>query len=281
MDKLEAYRIIAAQASHGELSFPTNVNASLKIQAALDDPECHIEAAVKLIAAEPLLAARTVAIANSAAYNPAGRDIANVRVAVARLGFRTLRSLLAAMIVRQFSEKLSDPILRVKAAQLWEHSAHVAALSFVIAKRISKVDPETAFFAGIVHEVGGFYLLSRAEEFPGLVDGSAEAWREYGERTIGRGVMKQLGVPADVLKAMEELWSVTRMLPPHSLGDTLRLAKDLAPVATPWGPLDAVTPALDSASATIDFECGAGTLQRVLEESAEEVRSLTAALLMN
>ncbi|MDP9108598.1 MAG: HDOD domain-containing protein [Pseudomonadota bacterium] len=281
MDKLEAYRIIAAQASHGELSFPTNVNASLKIQAALDDPECHIEAAVKLIAAEPLLAARTVAIANSAAYNPAGRDIANVRVAVARLGFRTLRSLLAAMIVKQFSEKLSDPILRVKAAQLWEHSAHVAALSFVIAKRISKVDPETAFFAGIVHEVGGFYLLSRAEEFPGLVDGSAEAWREYGERTIGRGVMKQLGVPADVLKAMEELWSVTRMLPPHTLGDTLRLAKDLAPVATPWGPLDAVTPALDAASATIDFECGAGTLQRVLEESAEEVRSLTAALLMN
>ena len=281
MDKLEAYRIIAAQASHGELSFPTNVNASLKIQAALDDPECHIEAAVKLVAAEPLLAARTVAIANSAAYNPAGRDIANVRVAVARLGFRTLRSLLAAMIVKQFSEKLSDPILRVKAAQLWEHSAHVAALSFVIAKRISKVDPETAFFAGIVHEVGGFYLLSRAEEFPGLVDGSAEAWREYGERTIGRGVMKQLGVPVDVLKAMEELWSVTRMLPPHTLGDTLRLAKDLAPVATPWGALDAVTPALDSAAATIDFECGAGTLQRVLEESAEEVRSLTAALLMN
>lgn len=145
MDKLEVYRIIAAQATHGELSFPTNVNASLKIQAALDDPECHIEAAVKLIAAEPLLSARTVAIANSAAYNPAGRDISNVRVAVARLGFRTLRALVAAMIVRQFAEKLSDPILRVKSTQLWEHSAHVAALSYVIAKRISKVDPETAF----------------------------------------------------------------------------------------------------------------------------------------
>ncbi len=281
MEKLEAYRIIAAQASHGELSFPTNVNASLKIQAALDDPECHIEAAVKLIAAEPLLSARTVAIANSAAYNPAGREVSNVRVAVARLGFRTLRSLVAAMIVRQFADNLSDPLLRVKAAQLWEHSAHVAALAFVIAKRISKVDPETAFFAGIVHEVGGFYLLSRAEEFPGLVDGSAEAWREYGERTIGRGVMKKLNMPADVMKAMEEVWFVTRMLPPHTLGDTLRLAKDLAPVATPWGPIEDTVGGFDVTSATIDFECGAGTLQSILEESAEDVRSLTAALLIH
>ncbi len=281
MDKLEAYRIIAAQASHGELSFPTNVNASLKIQAALDDPECHIEAAVKLIAAEPLLSARTVAIANSAAYNPAGREVSNVRVAVARLGFRTLRSLVAAMIVRQFADKLSDPLLRVKATQLWEHSAHVAALAFVIAKRISKVDPETAFFAGIVHEVGGFYLLSRAEEFPGLVDGDSEAWREYGERTIGRGVMKKLNMPADVMKAMEEVWFVTRMLPPHTLGDTLRLAKDLAPVPTPWGPLEGTVSGFDVTSATIDFECGAGTLQSILEESAEDVRSLTAALLIH
>ena len=279
MDKLEAYRIIAAQASHGELSFPTNVNASLKIQAALDDPDCHIEAAVKLVAAEPLLAARTVAIANSAAYNPAGREVSNVRVAVARLGFRTLRSLVAAMIVRQFADKLSDPILRVKAAQLWEHSAHVAALAFVIAKRISKVDPETAFFAGIVHEVGGFYLLSRAEEFPGLVDGDAEAWREYGERTIGRGVMKKLNMPSDVMKAMEEVWFVTRMLPPHTLGDTIRLAKDLAPVPAPWGPIEGSV-ALAATSATIDFECGAGTLQSILEESAEDVRTLTAALLV-
>lgn len=281
MEKLDAYRIIAAQASHGELSFPTNVNATLKIQAALDDPECHIEAAVKLIAAEPLLSARTVAIANSAAYNPAGREVSNVRVAVARLGFRTLRSLVAAMIVRQFADKLSDPVLRVKAAQLWEHSAHVAALAFVIAKRISKVDPETAFFAGIVHEVGGFYLLSRAEEFPGLVDGSAEAWREYGERTIGRGVMKKLNMPAEVMKAMEEVWFVTRMLPPHTLGDTLRLAKDLAPVPTPWGPLEGTDVAFAATSATIDFECGAGTLQGILEESAEDVRSLTAALLIS
>ncbi|MEC5215301.1 hypothetical protein RCH09_000231 [Actimicrobium sp. GrIS 1.19] len=280
MDKLDAYRIIAAQASHGELAFPTNVNASLKIQAALDDPECHIEKAVTLVAAEPLLSARTVAIANSVAYNPSGREVANVRVAVARLGFRTLRSLVAAMIVRQFASMVSDPILRVKSAQLWEHSAHVAALAFVLAKRVSKVDPETAFFAGIVHEVGGFYLLSRAAEFPGLLDGDGEDWRNFGERVIGRGVMKKLGVPEEIMTAMEAVWFGTRVLPPLTLGDTLHLAKDLAPVPSPFNPVDGSGEAYAMSAATIDFECGDGTLRSILEESADDVRSLTAALLM-
>jgi hypothetical protein len=31
---------------------------------------------------------------------------------------------------------------------------------------VTGVNEDTALFAGIVHEVGGFYLLSRAEEFP-------------------------------------------------------------------------------------------------------------------
>ena len=46
----------------------------------------------------------------------------------------------------------------------------MAALAHVLSRRVSHVDAETAMFAGIVHEVGGFYLLSRAEEFPALLE---------------------------------------------------------------------------------------------------------------
>ncbi len=45
MDRLEVFKIIALQASKGELTFPANVKATLKLQEALDDPDCHIEAA--------------------------------------------------------------------------------------------------------------------------------------------------------------------------------------------------------------------------------------------
>lgn len=277
MDRLTALKSIAAEAGRGELTFPTNVNATLKLQRALNEPDCHIDGAARLVQAEPLLAARTVAIANSVAYNRSGSDVTNVRAAVQRVGFRTLGALAASVIVRQLAGEISDPDLRAKADQLWAHSAHVAALAQVIARRVSFVDPETAMFAGIVHEVGGFYLLSRAQEFPGLLDNIADEWIEHGEVAIGRGVLLKLGVPVAVMGAIEALWNGMRALPPETLGDTLLLAKDLAPVPSPlYARPGATTP---ESAATIDFTTGAGTLAQVLEESSEEVKSLTSALL--
>ncbi len=277
MDRLSALKSIAAQASRGELSFPTNVDATLKLQRALNEPDCHADMAARLVQAEPLLAARTVAIANSVAYNRAGHDVTNVRAAVQRVGFRTLGALAASVIVRQLASEISDPGLRARADALWIHSAHVAALAQVIARRVSFVDPETAMFAGIVHEVGGFYLLSRAEEFPGLLEDGLDEWIEHGEVAIGRGVLLKLGVPVPVMGAIEALWNGMRALPPETLGDTLLLANDLAPFPSPLHARPGAT-TLDSA-ATIDFTVGEGTLAQVLAESAEEVKSLTAALL--
>jgi hypothetical protein len=276
MDRLDALKSIAAQTARGELAFPTHVNATLKLQRALSDPDCHVEEAARLVQAEPLLAARTVAIANSAAYNRAGNDVTNVRAAVQRVGFRTLGALAASVIVRQLASGVTDPLLRAKADQLWQHSANVAALALVIARRVSFVDPDTAMFAGIVHEVGGFYLLSRASEFPGLLDGGADEWIEYGQVDIGRGVLLKLGVPGPVMDAIEALWNGMRALPPETLGDTLMLAKDLAPIPSPLLERPGFSPT--QASATIDFAVGDGTLALILRESEEEVRSLVNAL---
>lgn len=277
MDKLEIFKNLAAQAARGELNFPTNVNATLKIQQALNDPDCHVEGAAKLVQAEPLLSARVVAIANSVAFNRSGNEITNVRGAVTRVGFRTMRSLASSVVVRQFGGKLSDSVLVAKSAQLWEHTAHVAALAQVLARRLTKLDPETAMFAGLVHEIGGFYLLSRAEEFPGLLDGDIDEWVLHSESEVGRAVLQKLAVPDAVIAAVESLWFGFRAIPPETLGDILLLANDLAPVKSPLDQRGDASPE-DSAS-SINFSIGEGTLADILEESADEVKSLTAALL--
>ncbi len=278
MERLEVFKIIALQAGRGELSFPANVKATLQLQQALDDPDCHIESAARMVMAEPLLSARTVALANSAAYNRSGNEIANVRAAVMRLGFSTLKSMVASVIVRQLGSQATDPALRAKSAKLWEHTAHVAALSQVLARKVTKVDVETAMFAAIVHEVGGFYLLSRAEEFPGLLDDNTEDWIEYGEKLIGRGVLRQLGVPDQVLQAVEGMWHGGGPFPPRTLGATLLLANDLAPVASPLHPPESAR--ARQAAAMIDFGIGGSTLHTILDDSAEEIESLAAALLV-
>ncbi len=239
--------------------------------------ECHIDKAARLIQAEPLLSARVVAIANSVIYNRSGHEITDVRLAVTRLGFRTVRSLAMALVTRQMAGKAMTSEQQELANQLWEHTAHVASLAQVIARRITHQDPETAMFAGIVHEVGGFYLLSRAGDFPGLLDGDFAEWIEDGEIEVGRAVLRVLSVPESVESVIEAYWDGYMALPPVTLADTLLLAEQLSPVPSP---LHRVGGNRDSAgmAASIEMVVGQDTLSSILEESASEVRSLTDAL---
>jgi len=277
MDKHEIFRSIAADATKGELAFPTSAQVAMKVVRALDNPDCHIEAAAKLVQAEPLLAARVVAMGNSAAFNRSGHEITDVRSAVMRLGFRAVRSLAMALVTRQLAGKPAAPAHQALAAQLWEHTAHVTSLAHVIARRFTHVDSETALFAGIVHEVGGFYMLSRAEAYPGLLEGGFDEWIETGEADVGRAVLKVLGVPEIVVGAVESYWNGYLAIPPVLLGDTLLIAEELAPVASPLHKLGGVEEG-EGMTARMDITLGQDVLSSILEESAEEVASLTRAL---
>jgi hypothetical protein len=277
MDKAKIFESIAADVARGELAFPTSAQLALKLRQALENPDCHIEAAAKLVQADPLLSARVVAIANSTAYNPGGREITDVRMAVSRLGFATLRTLATAIVTRQLAGAPAAEPYKSLTAQLWEHTAHVASLARVIARRITHQNPETAMFAGIVHEVDGFYLLSRASAFPGLIDGDMIEWAEGGQGAVGRAVLDKLGVPEAVRQAIEMYWDGFLALPPTSLADTLMLAERLAPVHSPLyyphGPEGS-----EAITASLDMEIGEETLSSILAESQDEVSSLTAAL---
>jgi HD-like signal output (HDOD) protein len=279
VNRLETFGLIAAQAERGEIIFPTSVNAALRLQLALDDPDCHIEDAIKLVLGEPQLAARTVALANSAAYNRTGEAVTNVRAAVMRIGYRSLQTLVASLVVRQFGARIVDPQLRAKAEQLWEHTAHVAALSQVLARRVTFINPDTAMFAAIVHEVGGFYLLSRADEFPGLLDEDPENWLSLCEEVVSREVMRKLSIPEPVMDAIRNLRAGLLNMPPSTLLDTLLLANQFAPVASPLA-LPETAPATPHEDSALDFVIDKSTLEDILKESEDEVRSMSAALLV-
>ncbi len=267
---------IAADAARGDIVFPTHTEIALRVQRMLDDPDCAIDPLGKLISAEPILCARVLSMANSMAYNPGGRLITELKSAISRLGFATLRALAAAIVVRQMQSLSHNAEHRALAAKLWEHTAHVAALARVIAKRVTRQNPDAAFFAGIVHEVGSFYLISRANAFPGLLTGNLELWHGEGEARVGHAVLHALDVPVHIQDAMETLWSGFLAMPPNSLGDTLLLADELSPVESP---LDVLV-GMSRKGMTVELEMliDDETLSSILAESAEEVASLSAAL---
>lgn len=276
IDVHSALAAVAADAARGDIVFATHSEIALRVQRLLDDPDCAIDALGKLIAVEPILATRVLGLANSIAYNPGGRHISELKSAISRLGFASLRALAASIVVRQMKEMSKVDEHRQLAARLWEHTAHVAALARVIARRVTRQNPDAAFFAGIVHEVGSFYLISRASAFPGLLSSDLELWHGDGEASVGRAVLKALDVPAPILEAMESLWSGFLAMPPASLGDTLLLADELSPIESP---IDALA-GMSRKGMAVELEVliDDETLSSILAESAEEVASLSAAL---
>jgi HD-like signal output (HDOD) protein len=275
MDRCAILKSMAARLANEEIAFPTHAMLALKVQRALDDPDCHVESAARLIKAEPLLSAKIVALANSSAFNGSGRPVTDVRMAISRLGFRNLHTLATSLVARQLAQTAS-PQESAFAARLWEHSAEVAALAWVIARKVTRVDPEAAMFAGMLHEIGGFYMISQAAAHPGLLDEDFASWTENGEADLGREVLRALDVPDAIIEAIETVWGGYLALPPRSLGDTILLADDLARTESPLRDLDGVP--REGRAAAIDIALGQETLAEIMDESATELKSLLAAL---
>jgi HD-like signal output (HDOD) protein len=277
VDKIQAFESIARDVASGAVEFSTDARVTLRLRDALSDPECHAEAAARLVQAEPLLAARIVAMANSVAYNPYGREISDLRSAISRLGFATLRSLTMALITRQMAGAAIPAEHKALAEQLWEHTAHVAALARVLARRVTQVDAEAALFAGLIHEVPGFYLLSRSQHYPGLLDEDFAEWIETGERLVGQPLLVALDIPENIRLAVEFCWDGYLGMPPSTLGDTLLLAEELSPVPSPLHQIGGQNK-FGRIDAEIEIMIGETQLSEILAESREEVASLSAAL---
>lgn len=169
MDRLTALQRIADELQDGEPAFPTGVFTILRIREALEDPDCHAERAARLISADPLMSAKVVAAANSVAFNPAGREISDLKSAISRIGFTTTRSLVMSRIAAEIAQRPATELQRKAVSQLWAHSAYVASLARLLARKVTHLNPDTCFFTGLVHEMGSFYLISRAEDYPALL----------------------------------------------------------------------------------------------------------------
>ena len=165
---------------------------------------------------------------------------------------------------------LRSPDCRALSERLWEHTAHVAALAHVLARRFLRPLADVALFAGMVHEVGGFFLISRTELHPDLFVAGSILSPEV-DRLIGQAVLKALAVPQEVVEAVEMLWEPrSGSFPPVDLSDVLSLAHRLTPIPSPLHSPDAEDVAGDVQAAPL--------LAEILEKSGEEMESLISAL---
>jgi HD-like signal output (HDOD) protein len=268
---------IAKDLSGDEITFPTFLDITFQVRTALKDPNLNVEQLAKLVGAEPLMSTKIIRMANSVALNPSGREIADVKSAIVRVGMEAVRTVSFAVAMEQLLKSKQMQPFEDISQRLWVHTSHVAALCRVLAKKLAKINGDEAMFAGLVHDLGVFYLMSRAANFPEFLADKAElhallvGWHD----NIGHALLSALGSPESILEAVQMHETDREITAVKNLSDVLYVANKIANRTSGWR-----DPELDGVVDTsmLDDIFDAETLAEIIEESEEEVQSLKAAL---
>jgi HD-like signal output (HDOD) protein len=278
IDAAEAFRKAVTGVTVGELSFPTSLDASRRVLKAVENPDIGLASLAKIVVAEPLLSAKLMRLANSAALNPTNQTVRDIRQAVLRVGMDPIKSLAMVLIMDQLRQTQRHSGCRNLSNRLWERSVHVAALAFVLAKKLTRLNPDEALLAGIVNDLGRFYLLSLVPDYPALLDDEvalAETLNDLADHAT-EIVLYELKLPASIMDAVMAARAYSGSMPPASLGDLLFIAGAVSPRLDPFDELDARI--IPSANSAVTLGLDQATLSEVIAASGDEIYSIVVAL---
>src|SRR5574343_840137 len=209
-DALKAQRFqmledIAKELS-GEVVFPTYFDAVLRLRKLLNDPEQSIANIAHAISVEPLISAKLLHLANSVVFNPEGRELVDLKSAITRLGLNAVRTTALSIVMTQLMRAKGMADFAGITRFLWEHSLRSAAAAKVVALKLTRINPEEAMLAGLIHDLGAFYMLYRATQYeelrhrPETIKYLIIQWHE----SIGVSLLNALGLPEEIIEAMAE-----------------------------------------------------------------------------
>jgi HD-like signal output (HDOD) protein len=193
----EFVTMLAAELSRGKVDLPSFPDVAQRVRKALQDDNVTADKIVRIIGAEPSLAARLIQLANSAGVNVGGRHTTDLRVAIARIGLNLVRSSTITYAISQLTKSEELRTAREPLRTLWQRSALVAAMASVVARRHTKVNPDAAALAGILHGMGKLYILVNAVKFPAL----------FADREGYKNIEQQWHT--NIAKALLENWDMT------------------------------------------------------------------------
>lgn len=269
---------LALEMSAGKIEIPSFPDVAVRIRRVLADENCDTGQVAKVVSAEPAMAARLLQVANSAALNPNGTRINELKTAIARIGFANVRSVSLAYAMDQIKNAPSLLPIRKPLNDLWERSVKVAAMAHVVARRWTKVNADKALLAGLMHGMGRVYILTRAVKHPSLFS-DAETYQQIvrdWNTSIAKAVLDSWEIAPDIIEAVEHYEDLGREgSGAPDLTDVLTIANLLVSFHSDPAQLEIQ---LQETAASVRLGLTPETCQKALQETAGELASLRQAL---
>ncbi len=197
-------RELVANLPGKDIDLPAFPDVVRRLQVALADPNTSARDLVVIIESEPVLSARLLQMANSAAVSAAGNPATSIKAAVSRLGFNLVRLTAMTHAMRQMERNESLQPIRPELGRIWRASNEVAAICYVVARRAFGRQPDEAMLAGLLHGIGALYIVSHTQKVDPVLraDPDFQAIVRDWQPRLGKAILDAWGLPERIGQAV-------------------------------------------------------------------------------
>ena len=161
---------IVAKIKNDQLVLPTLPEIALQVQEIAEDAATTIPQLTKIIAQDPAMTARIIKVTNSPLIRTSS-PVTDLHTAISRLGIDFTSNLCVGLAMEQMFQATHD-IIDKRMRSCWSRAMEVAATCQVLARHYTRLQPDQALLAGLIHQIGMLPILSYAEDNADLLHDS-------------------------------------------------------------------------------------------------------------
>jgi HD-like signal output (HDOD) protein len=145
-----------------DFNLPSLPEMALHVNKALEDESINMNAISSTLQSDPAITARIIQVSNSALFRT-GQAIDSLQAAITRIGLEAVRSIVIGVVLRDLFHPETN-LIKKTMKRYYEHSIRIGVICYVLAKRCKGFDPDRAFLAGLLHDIGVIPLLVIADK---------------------------------------------------------------------------------------------------------------------
>jgi HD-like signal output (HDOD) protein len=165
-------------------------------------------------------------------------QILDLENAISRVGLSATKRVALGVAMVQLNKSKELLSFSNISRAVWLHSVYTAAAAFVISKEMTSIQPEESQIAGLLVNLGGFYMLYRAREYEILRQSPDDVRQSAGRHYLAltQKVLQYIGLPKDMLESLQITMAENTSLkvPPTTAREVIRTANILASQRLTW-----------------------------------------------